>query len=158
MVSNLFQSTDSSHLSQPWQRVPVLHTYPTPILLVDDVPSLHALKRSLLQQAGYEIRAEAADGLEALHYLQVSAVPHIVVFNTRMPNLDGIAFLRIVAGTPWLRRHAFVLNTALARMMPEELARLVDQLGIPVVGKPFQPEELFVAVAYARRALQTRVS
>lgn len=124
-----------------------------PILLINDEPWLRALKRSLLLRAGYEVRVEAADGVAALEYLRASDVPMVVVFNTRMPRLDGTGFLRAVVREPGLRRHAYVLNTALARMLPDELAVLVLRLGIPVVGKPFSLEDLLDAVAEAERTL-----
>lgn len=124
-----------------------------PILLVNDEPSLHVLKRSLLIEAGYEVRAEAADGVAAVEYLRASDVPLVVVFNTRMPRLDGTGFLRTVAREFRLQRHAYVLNTVLARMLPNELAPLVQRFGIPVVGKPFTLEDLLDAVAKAERSL-----
>ena len=127
-----------------------------PILLVNDEPSLRVLKRSLLLEAGYEVRAEAADGVAALDYLRASDAPHVVVFNTLMPRLDGTGFLRVVASEPELQRHAYVLNTALARMLPNELAPLVRGLGIPVVDKPFSREDLLDAVARAERKLLVR--
>jgi CheY-like chemotaxis protein len=120
-----------------------------PVLLVNDEPSLRVLKRSLLREAGYEVRAEPADGVVALEYLRSSDEPLIVIFNTRMPRLDGTAFLRAVARDPELQRHAYVLNTALAGMLPNELAPLVRRLGVPVVGKPFSIEDLLGAVAMA---------
>lgn len=127
-----------------------------PILLVNDEPSLHVLKRTLLRQAGYEVRKEAADGMAAVEYLRASDIPLVVVFSTRMPRLDGAAFLRIVVREPRLQRHAYVLNTALSRMLPNELAPLVRRLDIPVVGKPFSLQELLDAISRAERKLRRR--
>lgn len=124
-----------------------------PILLINDEPWLRVLKRSLLLQAGYQVHAEAEDGVAALEYLRASDVPLVVVFNTRMPRLDGTGFLRVVASESELQRHAYVLNTALARMLPDELAALVRRLGIPVVDKPFSVEDLLDAVSEAERSL-----
>lgn len=43
-----------------------------------------------------------------------------------------------------------------ARMLPNELAPLVRRLGIPVVGKPFSPEDLLDVVMRAERKLLVR--
>jgi len=144
----------SRHRSPLHQASALIHF---PILLVHDDPVLRALKRSLLLQAGYQLWAEAVDGVAARECLQASDVPLIAVFSTRMPRLDGAALLRLVAREPWLQRHAYVLNTALAHMLPGELATLVRSLDVAVVGKPFSPDDLLDAVAQAESGLRTKI-
>lgn len=126
-----------------------------PVLLVGDEPSLRRLKRLLLEEVGYRVLAEdVLDGRVALDVLCASATPLVVVMNTRIPSLDGASLLRVVLAEPPLQRHAFVLTTALARLLPREMVQLTRALQVPVVGKPFTEQELLTAVARQVQRLQ----
>lgn len=136
----------------PTPRVPSTFAV-SQVLLVNDTPSLRRLKRRLLEWAGYPV-AEALDGREVLKRLRDSPVPLVVVMNTRIPYLDAAGILRAVAADKRLQRHAFVLTTALARVLPDELFQLTRQLRVPVLGKPFTEQELLSAVASQVQRLQ----
>jgi two-component system chemotaxis response regulator CheY len=63
------------------------------ILVVDDDPDMRFLARAVLERAGIEIAAEAADGSEALSKLQElepPPVPTIVVLDNQMPGQTGL--------------------------------------------------------------------
>lgn len=124
------------------------------VLLVNDLPRLRRLKRLLLEGAGYEV-GQVLDGLAALEQLRTSPVPLVVVMNTRVPGVDAEGILRAVLAEPALQRHAFVLTTALAPMLPDELGRLTRLLEVPLVAKPFTEQELLAGVDAARRRLRT---
>lgn len=68
-----------------------------------------------------------------------------------MPVIDATGILQTVAADERLRRHGFVLVTALARMLPDDLSRLTRLLRVPVVAKPFTAQELLAAVAAAEQ-------
>lgn len=121
------------------------------VLLVNDTADLRRLKRYILEHAGYAV-AEVLDGAAALEYLRQCATPLVVVMNTRIPGVNGAGILRAATAEPSLRRHAFVLTTALARMLPDELEQLTRQLQVPVLGKPFTEQELLAAVASAEES------
>jgi DNA-binding NarL/FixJ family response regulator len=58
------------------------------VLIVDDHPSFRASARRMLEADGYEVIAEAADGVAALasfHRLR----PEVVLLDVRLPDLDG---------------------------------------------------------------------
>jgi CheY-like chemotaxis protein len=93
--------------------------------------------------------------LAALEQLRTSPVPLVVVMNTRIPRVDAEGILRAVLAEPALQRHAFVLTTALAPMLPDELGRLTRLLEVPLVAKPFTEQELLAGVDAARRGLRT---
>jgi len=61
------------------------------ILLVDDEVNARSALKTLLGDAGYEVR-EAKDGEEALAQLADFA-PAVVLCDVRMPRMDGLAFL-----------------------------------------------------------------
>lgn len=87
-------------------------------------------------------------------YLRTSIEPLVVVMNTRIPGLDAAGLLRAVTGEPRLERHAFVLTTALAHQLPDEIDELTRALQVPVLGKPFTQQDLLAAVASARERIQ----
>jgi two-component system, chemotaxis family, chemotaxis protein CheY len=59
------------------------------VLVVDDNPAMRRVLRGLLEDAGMQVVAEAADGLEGV--TQSDAVqPDVVLVDWRMPHLDGI--------------------------------------------------------------------
>lgn len=124
------------------------------VLLVNDLPRLRRLKRLRLEGAGYEV-SQVVDGLAALEQLRTSPVPLVVVMNTRIPGVDAEGILRSVLAEPALQRHAFVLTTALAPMLPDELGRLTRLLEVPLVAKPFTEQELLAGVDGARRGVRT---
>ena len=62
------------------------------ILIVEDEQSLNEAYQTILQKAGYDVRV-AFDGEEALTVAE-EAKPVLILLDLRMPNLDGIGFLK----------------------------------------------------------------
>jgi two-component system alkaline phosphatase synthesis response regulator PhoP len=61
------------------------------ILLVDDEPDIIEIIRFNLEQEGYQI-SSASDGLEAIKVAE-KELPHLIIMDVMMPNLDGIYLL-----------------------------------------------------------------
>ncbi len=61
----------------------------TRILLVDDDAGLRGELRQLLEDAGYDVVAEAADGAEGVARARTQA-PHVVISDLKMPGLGGL--------------------------------------------------------------------
>ncbi|MBN3521152.1 response regulator transcription factor [Algoriphagus lutimaris] len=67
---------------------------PTQIVLVDDHELVRdGIKFLLEKESGFEVIAEAADGVEALHVI-AKKQPDLVIVDIRMPNMDGIELVR----------------------------------------------------------------
>lgn len=81
------------------------------ILLVDDSLTTRTLERSILEAAGYEVRA-AGDGEEAFRLL-VEHGADLVVSDVEMPLLDGFALTARIRATPRFHTLPVVLLTAL---------------------------------------------
>ncbi|MBR6628146.1 MAG: response regulator [Lachnospiraceae bacterium] len=63
------------------------------IVVVDDSAMSRKILRVILEEAGYSIVAEAADGVEAVEaYKQYK--PELITLDITMPNLDGIGALK----------------------------------------------------------------
>ncbi|MBS4750701.1 response regulator [Granulicatella sp. zg-ZJ] len=59
------------------------------ILIVDDEPMARLDIKDILEEAGYEVVGEAADGFEAIDMCQ-KFTPDLVLMDIKMPLLDGL--------------------------------------------------------------------
>lgn len=62
------------------------------ILIVDDHPIVRMAARTLLEREGYEVIAEAEDGVGAVSLCQ-EHVPDVVILDLGLPRLDGLSVL-----------------------------------------------------------------
>jgi two-component system chemotaxis sensor kinase CheA len=85
---------------------------PTRVLLAEDTLTTRALERSILEAAGYEVRA-AVDGVDAWQLLEEHGAD-IVVSDVNMPRMDGLALCQAVRASGRFREVPFVLVTSLA--------------------------------------------
>src|ERR1043165_2538320 len=70
------------------------------ILIAEDETIIRLDLRELLENAGFEVCAEAKDGLEAVE-LAASTEPELAILDVKMPRLDGIdAARRILEERP----------------------------------------------------------
>ena len=91
---------------------------------------------------GFDVIAEAADGLEAVE-LAKSKKPDIIVMDIKMPNLDGIS----AAEQMQALRIPIVLLTAFSQ---KELVERASEAGaMAYVVKPFTPNDLLPAIEIA---------
>ena len=107
------------------------------VLIVDDDADLRRLWRTALHLSGFQL-AEAADGIEALQYLE-QHTPDLVVLRLSLPRLSG------------LEVHQEDLSHADTRNIPIVIVTgstaPLAHLGVHcVLRKPFAPEELVIAV------------
>lgn len=65
------------------------------VLVADDQQSVRAVVREVLTDAGHEVVAEAADG-RAAYALTCAERPDVVLLDLTMPEVDGIAALRLI--------------------------------------------------------------
>ncbi|HEY8284808.1 MAG TPA: response regulator [Chloroflexota bacterium] len=67
----------------------------TRIVIADDEPLIRIDLRETLESLGYEVVGEAADGKHAVELARTFR-PDIVIMDIKMPEMDGIAALRIL--------------------------------------------------------------
>ena len=116
------------------------------ILIVDDDEGIRESVRLALEEEGYEV-VEAPNGKAALDFLHTSQERWLVLLDQLMPVLDGTGFLRAVQANPaLLSRHAYILLTARSRISTPTLD-LTSALGVSVLKKPFELDELLKLVA-----------
>ena len=79
------------------------------VLVVDDSPTLRALHRSVLENAGYRV-VEAEDGGEALVALQKEPAD-VVITDIQMPGMDGLTLIRrLREAAEWRRLPIIVVS------------------------------------------------
>ena len=130
---------------------------PHRILIADDESLIRLDLREMLTHLGYEVVAEAGDGLQAVE-LARKLRPDLVVMDIRMPDVDGIQ----AAGTLTSERIApVVLLTAFSDAELVEQAKEAGVVGYVV--KPFREAELMpvIELSYARfeefRSLESEI-
>jgi CheY-like chemotaxis protein len=84
---------------------------PPMVLVVDDDADARDMLRDVLEQAGYAV-GEAANGSEALAYLEQNERPSAIVLDLSMPVMDGWQFAAHVQSTAALRSVPILVVTA----------------------------------------------
>ena len=90
------------------------------ILVVDDNPSNLKLFTYLLALPGYEVTT-AACAEEALRVLE-RLVPHLIIMDLQLPDVDGLTLTRQLKANPGMRGVPIVAVTASAMKGDEEKA------------------------------------
>ncbi|OYU18677.1 MAG: sigma-54-dependent Fis family transcriptional regulator [Rhodobacteraceae bacterium PARR1] len=86
----------------------------TPLLLIEDTPSLQMIYRSVLMAAGHDVRiaSSAAEGLEA--FIRLS--PQVVLLDLVLPDRDGLALMQdILAQRPETNVIVITANASINR-------------------------------------------
>ncbi|HEY7604241.1 MAG TPA: response regulator [Gaiellaceae bacterium] len=114
------------------------------ILIAEDETIIRLDLRELLEGAGFEVCAEAKDGVEAVA-LAASAEPELAILDVKMPRLDGIeAARRILEERPI----PIVMLTAYGQ--DELVSRAVEAGVFGYLVKPFREADLLPAIKAAR--------
>ncbi|MHB8060502.1 MAG: ANTAR domain-containing response regulator [Gaiellaceae bacterium] len=114
------------------------------LLIAEDETIIRLDLRELLEHAGFEVCAEARDGLEAVE-LARTELPDLAILDVKMPGLDGIeAAKRILDARPI----PIVMLTAYGQQ--ELIARAVEAGVYGYLVKPFRESDLLPAIETAR--------
>ena len=128
---------------------PAAETSRSHILLVDDDRAILEGVADLLSLHGYDVMT-AASAKSALKVMQ-QQVPDLVISDIMMPGMDGYAFYEAVRDNPAWTPIPFIFLTA--RGQPTDVRRGQSLGADAYVTKPFDPEDLLIAVkARLRRA------
>jgi response regulator NasT len=114
------------------------------ILIAEDETIIRLDLRTLLEEAGHEVCAEARDGVEAVELAEREA-PDLAILDVKMPRLDGIEAARKILED---RPIPIVMLTAYGQ--DELVARAVEAGVFGYLVKPFRESDLLPALATAR--------
>ena len=131
----------------------MLATTPAKVLIIEDDESIRESIRFILQDEDYET-LEAPNAIEGHTMLLAAEEPLVVLLDYRLPVMDGCDLLGIVAQDARLRdRHVFVMMSASPKQTREDCGEELEDLEVPVLGKPFEIDELVEAVHEAQLRL-----
>ena len=118
-----------------------------PILVVDDDPKIVSLVKTYLEREGFRV-VTAPDGRAALRAID-ELHPRLIVLDLMLPELDGLALMRIVR-----ERSAVPIVMLSARGAVADRVYGIHEGADDYLAKPFSPAELVVRVqAVLRRAV-----
>ena len=112
------------------------------ILVIDDEITIRTLLVNFLSKK-YEVAAKN-DGLEALTYLQDGNMPHLVVCDADMPNMNGFEFIQNVRTSGFFKDIPIIMLSSLDTSA--ERVKYLKAGANDFLVKPFNPEELDVKI------------
>ena len=114
------------------------------VLVAEDETIIRLDLKELLERAGFDVCAEARDGVEAVE-LARTAQPDLAIMDVKMPRLDGIEAARRILDE---RAIPIVMLTAYGQQ--ELVARAVEVGVFGYLVKPFREQDLLPAIQTAR--------
>ena len=114
------------------------------VLIAEDETLIRLDLTGMLQSAGFDVCAEARDGVEAVE-LARSEQPDLAILDVKMPRLDGIESARRILDE---RPIPIVIVSAYTETSLVERAAEAGVFGY--LSKPFREEDLLPAIATAR--------
>jgi two-component system, response regulator PdtaR len=114
------------------------------ILIAEDETIIRLDLRALLERAGFDVCAEARDGIEAIELARTEQ-PDLAVLDVKMPRLDGIDAARRILDE---RPIPIVMLTAYGQ--DELVSRAVEAGVFGYLVKPFREQDLLPAIRAAR--------
>lgn len=115
---------------------------PLRVVVAEDEGLIRMDVVATLQEAGYEVVGEAADGEEAIR-LTTELEPDLVVMDIKMPKMDGISAAEKIS----VLKIPVVLLTAFSQA--DLVARAAEAGAMAYVTKPFKPTDLLPAIQIA---------
>jgi two-component system, response regulator PdtaR len=116
---------------------------PTRVLIAEDEALIRLDLKEMLQEEGFDVVAEVADGASAVR-LTRELEPDLVILDVKMPVMDGIQAAEEIAKE---RLAAILILTAFSQRDLVEKARRAGAMAYLV--KPFQKHDLLPAVEIA---------
>ncbi len=116
---------------------------PTRVLIAEDEALIRLDLKEMLEEEGFEVVAEVADGASAVR-LTRELKPDLAILDIKMPVMDGIQAAEEIAGE---RLSAVLILTAFSQRDLVEKARRAGAMAYLV--KPFQKHDLLPAVEIA---------
>ena len=137
---------------------PVAESTAKRVLIAEDEALIRLDLREMLEEEGFDVIGEAADGEQAVE-LAVELNPDLVICDVKMPKMDGITAAAQIADK---RIAPVVILTAFSQRDLIERAR--DAGAMAYLVKPFQKRDLLPAIEMATsrfaeiRALESEVT
>ena len=113
------------------------------VLIVDDNPEIRSLIYTTLGETFFTL-GEAANGGQALEYLDDNDLPDAMILDLAMPGMSGIEVMQEIKGDPETAHIEIVVLSANADQQAQN--ELVSMGAAAILTKPFSPLELLQIV------------
>ena len=113
------------------------------VLIAEDEALIRLDLKEMLEEEGYVVAGEAADGEQAVR-LAEELRPDLVILDVKMPKMDGITAAETIAGG---RIAPVVILTAFSQRDLVERARVAGAMAYLI--KPFQKKDLLPTIEMA---------
>jgi two-component system chemotaxis response regulator CheY len=113
------------------------------ILIVDDSASFRQVVALTLKGAGYDV-VEGSDGKDALTKLDGRKI-HLIISDVNMPNMDGLAFLKLVKAHPSYKFTPVIMLTTEGQEAKKAEGKAAGARAW--ITKPFTPPAVLDAVS-----------
>lgn len=117
-------------------------SYPSTILIVDDVPTNLAILTDFLSEANFEVLV-AQDGESAVQKVTY-AIPDLILLDIMMPGMDGFQTCERLKENPLHSQIPIIFITALSE--PNHIAKGLSLGAVDYITKPFQKEEVLARI------------
>src|SRR3990167_1674618 len=114
----------------------------TKILIADDEALIRQDIKEILEEAGYEVVAEAKDGYHALELAKLT-VPDLMVLDIKMPNINGLEAAEEIQIALNKRIPAIILT---AYNQPELIQKAGTIGAFSYLTKPVKPQDLIATI------------
>lgn len=108
-------------------------------LIIDDNIEIRRLLRMILERFGYQVR-EAVNGRDGLEILRTNPLPNLVLVDWKMPEMDGVTFLRAVRADRDLMKLKIMMVTGVNDL--KEIESAIEAGADEYIMKPFTQRAL----------------
>lgn len=112
------------------------------VLVIDDEPVMRKLLEQFLNKK-YEV-TEMDDGKSALQWLYSGNIPHLIVADLNMPEINGFEFLEKVRGSDYFESVPIIILSG--EESSTERIKCLKLGANDYIIKPFNPEELMLRI------------
>lgn len=122
------------------------------ILIVEDEPAIRSMTCFALEAAGFSV--QEAEDVRTAHLLVKKSIPKLILLDWMLPDLNGIAFTKMLKQDSITRNIPIIMLTAKAE--EENLVYALETGVDDYIVKPFSPRELNARInAVLRRGPMT---
>jgi len=115
------------------------------VLIVDDSKFSRSNNRKIIEALGYEVIAEAVDGIDGIKKFK-EFNPDLILTDIEMPNLDGIGMIKDIRSY-----NKDVKIIVISSVVNSQIIQEVIKLNASVVKKPIKESRLLNAIKFLDR-------
>lgn len=125
------------------------------VLVIDADEGIRDALRLVLEGEGYIVSATCCPD-DAMEMLCASPERMVVLFDAGVPRVsDGRVAALASLSDPLVRRHAYICMTTSQALLPADLHEALAALAVPIIQKPFDIDDVLVAVSAAADGILT---